>query len=172
MTPEYFYGHLFWLIIVILLYYTTLQCILLITDLLSCGIIKKFILPKNSKMINEKHFIKILVFSTISYFISIVSIYICFSLLNEEVDLLTFFLVIYRVVTESITEPQLTVIFIISVLAGFCVNLIFNFFIVFRDLKSMKAKRLISTLIVSFMTAPYFIFASFEEILNGIYYLI
>ncbi len=91
MTPEYFYGHLFWLIIVILLYYTTLQCILLITDLLSCGIIKKFILPKNSKMINEKHFIKILVFSTISYFISIVSIYICFSLLNEEVDLLTFF---------------------------------------------------------------------------------
>lgn len=172
MTTEYFYEHLFWLFIVILLYYVVLECSLLVTGFLSLKIINRFVIAKDDGLINTGNFKKIFAFSTISYFISIVCIYIYFSVLNGEIDIATFFLVIFRVATKSIAEPQLSVVFIISVLTGFFVNAIFNFFAIFKAINLTKRKRVISSLIVSFMTAPYLIFVGFEGLLNDIYYLL
>ena len=168
MTTETLYKLIFGLIILIMAYYVVLELILIITDSFSLSLVKKYVLKKDSGLINKGHFKKIFAFSTISYLISIFLVYICFCVINGEFNLLTFILVIYRLVTTSVLEPQLTAIYTVSVLGGFCVNLLFNFFFVFKNLYATRGKRLISALTVSLITAPYFLFVSFEKILDCI----
>lgn len=77
-------------------------------------------------------------------------------------------LAIFRLITESVTNPEATFLFIMTVFIAFISNAIFNYFIVFGKVPFSRIKRLSSALIVSVLTAPYMFLFGFKDILISI----
>ena len=155
MTEGYFWNMIIALIIAVVLYFAIVDIIAFFADKISLKVIKKTIGKDVESQINKKHYKSIFVFTKISHFIGIFSMFIMFAVASDDFSIATFLLVIYRIVTEPITNPQATPFFIATIGIAIVANLIFNFFIVFRTVTFSNTKRIISALIVSILTAPY-----------------
>lgn len=165
-----YYGTFFLcLILVILLFYSILGIVALIFDGVSLCIVKNTLGRDLKNQITKKHFGLIFAFTIISYCLSIFGMFIMFSVGNGDFSILTFLLVIYRIVTEPVTNPQATPFFMTAIGIAIVANLIFNYFIVFGKVPFSRIKRLFSALIVSILTAPYLFCFSFTELIDFLF---
>lgn len=154
------------MIILILIFFIILELALLVTDILSLIVVKNTFGKRVRYEITLEHFKKIFGFTTISYLIGILSMFTIFIIMNGDFSIFTFLLVIYRLVFESISKPAAFFCFSIAILVSFLLNIVFNYFIVLKNISFSKIKRLLSSLIISIFTAPFLFYLSFEGILN------
>lgn len=162
------------LILLYLQHFIVLGLILMITALVAVIFLKHTVLRNDKTATTEKYYFKIIGLSSITnlviligaFFYSFIGIYTDSGYGDPSLTLwnLKDYYGEYSVIDESI-------LFVIIVLITISLNLIFNYFIVFRKLNFSKAKRFLSALTVSVLTAPYLFFVDFggllEKLING-----
>lgn len=133
-----------------------IEVILIVTDLLSLVLIRNTIGKRVKKQIKIRDFWKIFGFTNFTYIIVILILsYIETATTGGgdyyplTIPLITVVLAIGTPAKDFISE--LTTVIFISMLP----NIVFNFFVVFRKDSFSKIRRLICSVIVSILTAPY-----------------
>ena len=138
-----------------LLLFILLEISLVVTDVLSLVLVRNTIGRCVKKQIRISDFWKIFGFTHFTYLLFVLIIWLMV-ILYIEVDYFYFSLpllvgvILFGAGGESFVADYSIAIFICVLL-----NIVFNFFVVFRKEAFSKFKRLISSVIVSVLTAPY-----------------
>ena len=167
------------IIVVSLLYFVILNALLLITCYFSLKIVKNTIGKNIKYQFNGTLVHKVFWFAVLSYVLVFILVFF-FSYFDAisyygashlfDASLFFLFCLISCIAQQPYNEAtgytdQIWLYLSILVLSTFIVSVIFNYFIVSKDLVLKKSKRFCAALIVSAMTAPYFYFVPFGELL-------
>lgn len=146
-----------------ILFFLFLELIAIVGDCLSLLTVRYTVGRRIKKHIRISTFWKIFGFTNITYFLGISSICIMKSI-ALDFDPLVIPTVLLRLVFGPNDKYGYMYYIFFSILISFLANVLFNFFFVFKIKNFSKIKRLVSTLIVSTMTAPYFFYFTFEAV--------
>lgn len=152
-------------ILVFLLYFVVLFGIVFFTASLSLNVIKNTIGKNIKNQITKRLRKKIFTFTIISYLLGILGLFIMFTIANGDFTFWNFLLAIYRLISESVFNPQATFFFIITFLIVILSNTVFNYFIVFRKVAFSRIRRFASAIIVSILTAPYLFLFGINDVM-------
>ncbi len=145
-----------------------LNIVLFLTSLIALILLKYTVLSNNKDLINKKLYFKIIRYTNITYLIILFFSFVYGAAggiykvrgYDRVYDPLT---TIWNIKDyyEQYSIVDQGVLFVIIILFAIALNLIFNYFKVFRNLNFSKVNRFILSLIVSVVTAPYLFFIDF-----------
>ncbi len=145
-----------------------LNIVLFLTSLIVLILLKYTVLSNNKDLINKKLYFKIIRYTNITYLIILFFSFVYGAAggiykvrgYDRVYDPLT---TIWNIKDyyEQYSIVDQGVLFVIIILFAIALNLIFNYFKVFRNLNFSKVNRFILSLIVSVVTAPYLFFIDF-----------
>lgn len=149
-------------IIAVLLFFIIFELILIFADYLSFTLVKNTLGKRVKNQIRVSSFWKIFGFANLSSFIGLISLFTIFGVKTEDFSFWTLLLVFIRLIFGPNSYPDVLLYISVAIFVSVLVNMMFNFFFVFRKVSFSKARRFLSSLIISILTAPYFFFVSFE----------
>lgn len=152
-----------------------LNIVLFLTSFIVLILLRYTVFSNNKDLVNKKLYFKIIRFTNITYLIILLSSFV-YGVAGGIYTVRGYdrvydpFTTIWNIKDyyEQYSVVDQGVLFVIIILSAIALNLIFNYFKVFRDLNFSKVNRFILSLIVSVVTAPYLFFIDFMGLLQGL----